>query len=304
MKDSILYVFTKCFPYGNHEQYLNAELEILSRNFENVILVPTEYFDSDFTISKILPRNFSVFNINNDSANFKVKNRSKFEFLKILLLEFIFESDKLRFIKEFQRYYSILSYQFVLANRFSYQIHKNENQNKKVFLYSYWLHNSAVMLGLLRKRKVISNFISRAHSIDLFHNDWPFAYSKDVKVLPFQYFKTKMATEIHAVSDYGTRYLKNKYPRFNGKFFTSKLGIHDNGVGKFDQKEVFTMVSCSSVSENKRVTEIARLFSLLDFPANWIHFGEGEKMDEVKNIVSNLPSYLNAKLCGYTQNEK
>ncbi|MBC7861384.1 MAG: glycosyltransferase [Bacteroidia bacterium] len=113
-----------------------------------------------------------------------------------------------------------------------------------------------------------------------------------------------MASAVFSISKAGENYLQKKFPDMKDKFFTSYLGVEDRGEGTFNEKEVFTMVSCSGMSENKRVSVMAEVFSEFKFPARWIHFGDGPEMEKTKSIVAKLPAHLRAELRGYTANEK
>jgi glycosyltransferase involved in cell wall biosynthesis len=298
-----LFLFTKEFPYGNAEQYICEELELLAAKFNRVIIFPCELFENTAQPSRSIPPNVEVCLINE-----KVKSAStsaianSFEKFKIFLSEFTKEKDKRRFIKEFKRYNAIFNHQNLLAGFMERYI--AENSGGKNYFYAYWLHNSAVMLGIMRMKGKISNFISRAHSVDLYHNDWPLAYIPGKKVLPFQYFKTRQASAIYSISKTGVNYLTRKFPEMTQKFNTSYLGIDDHGEGVFDKNEIFTMVSCSGVRFNKRIPFIVDLLSNVDFKMRWIHFGDGPEMEKVKKKITDLPAHISVELAGHTPNEK
>lgn len=297
----VLFLFTKGFPFGTLESYLSLELDLLASAFQKVIVIPAEFFgDSAVEPRRPMPDNFEILHINEAATRFKGKIPVT-GLLPVMVKEFFFEKRKLRFVTELKRYFSILKHQALLAAVLEEQLKKYADY--RICYYTYWLHNPAILLGLLKRKKLLTHFISRAHSIDLYHNDWPQAYAPGVKVLPFQYFKTSMCSAVYSISRTGESYLKAKFPGMEGKFFTSYLGIADRGEGYFDIDSKFTMVSCSQMTENKRVSSIAKIFSSLPFAAKWIHFGTGVEESKVKQIISSLPAHLEVELPGYVPNE-
>jgi glycosyltransferase involved in cell wall biosynthesis len=295
-----LFVFTKEFPFGKMEQYLEEELKFMSECFNRVIFVPCEIF-GDHKPMRELPEGFDVMLINRLAEGHQARF-SFFNKLKILVQEFLKEKYKWRFIREFRRYLAVLNHQTLLASYFTGYLQENFSRTETCF-YAYWFHNSCIMLGLMKEQKAIPDYVARAHSIDLYHNDWPMAFRPGVKVLPFQWYKMKTVSAVFSVSEAGRRYMENKFPRLKEKLFTSYLGVIDRGEGKYEEGEQFTMVSCAHVANIKQIPLIARVFSKLDFPARWVHFGDGPEMDEVRRIVSTLPVHLAAELKGHVSNE-
>jgi glycosyltransferase involved in cell wall biosynthesis len=292
-----LFIFTKHYPYGNLENYLHEEILFFSQRFDSIVLVPTELFEVP-SEHRQLPKNAIILNINNESKSHRV-NLNLFKKLVILMSEFYNEKDKIRFIREFKRYLAILNHQFMLTDFFSKYLSDFDSKN---YFYSYWLHNSSIMLGVMKQKGVIKSFISRAHSIDLFHNDWPFAYEKGVEVLPFQYFKVKTSSAIHSISESGILYLRKKFPQFKDKFHLSYLGIKNQYVSTNKDENIFRIVSCSNISKNKRVDKIAEVVSKLSFNCHWIHFGSGDEFESVKKITNSFQKNITFSLPGLTKN--
>ncbi|MBK9193319.1 MAG: glycosyltransferase [Crocinitomicaceae bacterium] len=67
--------------------------------------------------------------------------------------------------------------------------------------------------------------------------------------------------------------------------------------------DIFTIVSCSFMSPVKRVPLIAESLSHIEFPIKWVHFGDGEEMHRVLEIVDTLPSNVKVELAGGRSNE-
>ncbi len=70
-----------------------------------------------------------------------------------------------------------------------------------------------------------------------------------------------------------------------------------------DPDSKFTIVSCSNVIAIKRIDKIISALAQLDFPVKWVHFGDGEQMEEMKKLATSLPANIEYELKGYVKNE-
>ena len=75
---------------------------------------------------------------------------------------------------------------------------------------------------ILKDKKQINEFVSRAHSVDLYHQDWGIINEK-IKVPPFKMLKLENVSKIICVSAHGANYLKNKYPHLKKQVLYSCL---------------------------------------------------------------------------------
>jgi colanic acid/amylovoran biosynthesis glycosyltransferase len=302
MEKTVLFLYTKKYPYGNHETYVHNEAEFLSGNFTRVVIIPTELFTNELSLQKrVLPDNFEVEEIN--CRSYPLSGKIKLNTARILFRELSNEKNKSRFVKEFRRYRGVLKYQRILAFRMTALLEKYKSY--RATHYSYWLHNSAILLGILKQSGYINSFVSRAHSIDLYHNDWPLAFETSLKkVLPFQYFKISSADAVFSISSKGTEYLRDKFPALRSHFHTMRLGVNDHGVNRLKENARFTIVSCSAINANKRVTDIARVIVSLDRPVRWVHFGSGPLEEEVRAIIATAPAHIQIELKGQVLNSE
>ncbi|MEO5643114.1 MAG: glycosyltransferase [Bacteroidia bacterium] len=296
----LLFVFTKHFPYGKAEQYLVDELPFLAAGFDKVVFVPAENFNTGNQEQRQLPDNCEVLHLNQEAEKIQTK-RKWLEFFSVFLGEFFRSRSKSWFWKERKRYTSVLFHQAHLASALKEIIEKRYADFAPSF-YTYWIHNSSIMLGLMKRRVEIEGFICRGHSIDLYEWDW--VLTRYVKILPFYHFIVRQATHIYSISKHGADYLKKRFPEMQEKFSFSRLGVADLGINPFQRNAVFTLVSCSNFSENKRVTAIAGVIGAMKSPVRWIHFGDGPGRDKIEALISTLPSHCKAELRGFTPNEK
>jgi len=300
MKTNTLFVFTKHFPFGKAEQYLVDELPYLAENFGKIVFVPAEIFDSKNLVQRPIPTNCSVLLLNEEGA--KIKSAKKWgEIFSVFLGEWLRCKSKSWFWKERKRYKSVLLHQSHLASVMSGILKERYSSDAPIF-YTYWIHNSSIMLGLMKRRGEINGFVCRGHSIDLYEWDW--ALTRYIKILPFYNFIIRHAQHIFTISKHGSDYLKGRFPSMADKFSFSRLGVADLGINPFHADVKFTIVSCSNFSENKGVARIAEVISKLKTPVQWIHFGYGEGKEKVEEQIKKFPSTISAELKGFVPNEE
>jgi glycosyltransferase involved in cell wall biosynthesis len=297
-KPEVLFVFTKTFPYGTAEQYLVDEVNYLASSFDKVVFVPCEYFGDPALKLRELPAKCEFLLINKLAASRPAKRKWS-EILYVFLFEFFHARKKGWILGNLKRHFSVLLHQAQCAAVFAEELQNEYGDCKKVF-YSYWIHNCTVMLGILKRNKTISGFVSRAHAIDLYEWDWDMI--RVVEPLPYYNFTVHNLTRLYSISKHGADYLKGRFPGFTEKILISRLGVNDKGLNPERRDEIFTMVSCSGVDKRKRISVIAEVISKMKTPVRWIHFGKGPAMAEVEAKVREFPSSSSAELKGFVDN--
>ncbi|MEW6470317.1 MAG: glycosyltransferase [Bacteroidota bacterium] len=249
----------------------------------------------------MLPSNAEVLDINKlVTTGTREKTRRFAEFIAVYFGEFIRAESKTWFWKERGRYKSVLRHQQALADAFMALLSGYGKVQK--FFYAYWIHNSCIMLGLLKRRKAIGSFVCRGHSIDLYDRDW--ALARYIRPLPFHRFKIDQASAIFPVSRHGEDHLKKKYKWLAGKIKALHLGVRDCGTSCLDHKAVFTLVSCSNFSANKRIEKIMAILAHIPIELRWVHFGGGEGMEKAVHAAKDLPPNIHVEWKGFVPNGK
>ena len=187
-KNKSICLFTSSFPFGDHETYLISEIWVLSEVFERVFIFPMHASGTP----RKTPNNVKIEILDNSySSNrfFLLKNNLG-EIIKELLIEIILNGGwKRSFIKQLDY---LLKYNY-LANQLVNFIDKNKNLD--FIFYSYWLDEWATTLAISKKRKIISNYISRAHRFDIYN------YRKNNSPFPFRSLQLKTVSSIYCVSN-------------------------------------------------------------------------------------------------------
>ncbi len=301
-----LFLVTKTYPFGKGEQYITNEINALSLAFNKVIIYPNDYYNNNTTHSFNFPNNVEVLNLNQLlTPNNKNKLNDYCYLLKQLILEFFATDDKRNFFKNFKwnliNFYTQLKLSYCFA---TYLTNNNYNATNAVF-YSYWFHKSAIILSILKSKKCITKFVSRAHSIDLYHNKWGII-NENVKVPPFKNFKLRYVDEVFCVSNHGTQFLKNEFKTYSQKITTRYLGVNDVGNdGPYKiENNTFNIVTCSGFDANKRVHELAKALQQIKQPLIWTHFGDGKLRNCVELEIKKLPNNITVNLMGNVPNNE
>jgi glycosyltransferase involved in cell wall biosynthesis len=149
---------------------------------------------------------------------------------------------------------------------------------KKDVFYTFWFNQWATVLSIFVQKGIIDDYCSRAHGTDLYEHRVP-----ETKTIPFRWYQMKQVKNVFSVSEKGMDYLKQRYPAYREKVFTSYLGTSDEGLAAFNEKEIFTIVSCAHVRNIKRIHLIPGIIARLEFDVKWIHIGN-------ENPASNDPA--------------
>jgi glycosyltransferase involved in cell wall biosynthesis len=153
--------------------------------------------------------------------------------------------------------------------------------------YSFWFYD-CIYLAWMRKKGWIGKAITRAHGGDLFEERG----SLSGKVL-FRNFQFNNLDKILSVSQTGSNYLLNKYPKFQRKIETIYLGSPKHEFSNpINTNNRFVMVSCANIRDIKRIHKIAEMLQYVDFPLTWYHIGD-ENL-ESKNDPT-IPIYIENK---------
>ncbi len=301
-KPKTLFLLTKTYPFGTGEQYVTSELSFLSNFFEKIILYPNDYYNTDEKHDKNLPANVSILNLNT-LLPLKSKNSLSdyFYLAKNTINEFLRTDDRTGFLKNFKwdliNFWTQLQISKIMS---AYLKEKKYNSDNSVF-YSYWFHKSAILLSILKDKKHINSFVSRAHSIDLYHNYWGII-NQDVVVPSFKMFKLRFVDEVISVSEHGRVFLKKKFPQYSNKFTLGYLGVQEvEGIKK--EHNPFVIVTCSGFDINKRVHLLAKALTEMKDHIEWFHFGDGGSMkEEAMQYVKKFGPNIKANFMGQTLN--
>ncbi|MBA3285337.1 MAG: glycosyltransferase [Nitrosopumilus sp.] len=292
MTSNILYLFTSEYPYGSHESYLENEIVFLAEKFDAIYLFPRNNSKGNI---RVVPKNVIVVNTSEQVLiNYsppKIFFSNILLIIKILLLEFVNVRSKWWFLKNIRKWNSNICQSINLSNNVkAHLLEQKFIPNAQLFFYSYWMNDWALMLAVLKDKKIIGKFVFRVLGFDIYNERWEHFY------VPFRYYIYSKTDSVFTVSKSAATYLKNK-KCFPEKIESSYMGTNDFGLAlNFSENDDFVIYSCSNIIKLKRLSLIVDILKNISFRIKWIHRGDGEGKAELLELVKSLPKNVEFEL--------
>ncbi len=287
MKNQTLYIFTHAYPFGYGEPFLHAELPYLKKEFERVVVIPTNSDEHKRTMP----------------AGIELDLR----FQKILLktpvgrflsgLGQLFSSENFREAKVLMKKSGTTGYAwYKLMNTIYYakalEVFVRDfliPQGQNAVYYSYWGSFHTVGMTWSKKNHPELKTVCRLHRSDLYE------YAASGRYIPFRPGDLQALDKIVPIANEGLDYLKKTYQQPFANAEIHRLGVPDQPGKNPDPVAGFPhhFVSCSGLSEVKRVHLIIHAMAELHkqgLEFKWTHFGDGPLSTELKEMAkNNLP---------------
>jgi len=283
-----LCLYTAQFPYGLGEQFIEKEINYLAKAFEKVFIFPINIEGN----LRSIPSNVEiiVFSFNLYTTNKGLWSIKKWFFK--CLPDLLKEKKKKKAIS----YLLQVGYQ---ANVLYTYLKKNNLLNNTVH-YSYWFDNWSLILSIIKSKRQLHAYISRAHGFDLYE------YRRKNNCIPYRKFQLQQISKLYLISKDGLEYMQTKYPEFKDKYELSYLGIENDHPFEpiKNSNPQYLVVSCSRMVDIKRVDLIVKSLALIkNIQIKWVHFGGGELFDKIKKIaVTAIPENIKWELKGMVSN--
>ena len=248
--------------------FVMNELNFYETFFTNIYIVSNEELKGQENFS----RKFKFINLNiGDYKTIDSIIPNLFDVLKSLFIEIIDSKTNIHYLLKLKYLTSYYLRALYLSNKLGKIIGLYKFDIEKTVFISYWFDQTALILSLLVKKKIINEYYSRAHGIDVFE-----FRAKRTKRLPFRNMQLKYIKFAFSVSDKGKFYIEKRYPKFASKVKKAYLGTYDKGFGKYNPNDKFTILSCATVRDLKRIYLIPQILEEINFPIRWIHIGNDD----------------------------
>ena len=167
-----------------------------------------------------------------------------------------------------------------------------------VVAYGFWGMGGGLAVPWLTG---VRSRVVRVHRYDLYEERAPERY------LPFRPFLYSRSDRILAISQDGAEYLRRHHRSVRGRIAISRLGVFGPDAAPAPaQSDHVTIVSCSAVSEVKRVglilESVRRLAEVVNRPVRWVHFGDGPLMPQLREALAERTAGLSVDLRGRVDN--
>ena len=277
-------LFTSHYPYVGGEPFLYEEMNVLSREFENIKIV--SYQKDDFTTNVQLPHNVSVVPVRKNVGTFEKIYAGIYSLCNGSIGE-IFKGLKERGIRNLKEV-AIK----VISTDIAFYLYKKEEiswitVDTDTVYYAYWLSAEAVYLARAKKY-LCGACVSRAHGSDCFY---------DREYHPYRKEQLEQLDYIFPVSEAGKVDLINQIKKYNIDYshikhlFVSRLGVRKNSVNlnPWARNEDFVIVTCSRIIPLKRLDLVIKALSMINGKSiEWIHFGDGESRNDMEAMSRNI----------------
>ncbi|QXP64479.1 glycosyltransferase [Polaribacter sp. HaHaR_3_91] len=288
-----LYIFTKKYPYGKAEAFLESEIIELSKVFKKIVVCPA--FEDEFL--RKTPDNVEI----NKSFIYSKKEQIISFFIALINGVFIRTLwDHLNKIKSLRDFKNIIRY----ATYDVYYLKVCENTNidfSNSIVYSYWFCHFVNSLQRVKtKLNLDFKVITRAHRWDI--------YEDEHGIFPYRQKSIDRLEVLYSISKDGKKYLEERYGNTT-KIKIARLGVYDrNQLSKSSKENELNVISVSQVTHRKRIFLL--LDSLVSYATKnknvvvrWVHFGTGVEMENLKKVVGHLNlDNLKIDLRGYVLN--
>jgi len=275
-----LLVLAKEFPYGKYEQYMETEERYYTR-FDKVWIAALDLREKTVRSKRDLRSKAEVIPVWYKSRIFYHLN----------CLTILTDGNLYKELFELKRTHRLtklrvmnLLYYLSKAHHEARVIDKALKKESKddILIYSYRFDYQPYVALMLRKKwgnKL--KIVCRAHGYDLYEERNINNY------IPMRRVLLNEVDHVFPCSEYGVKYIKNKYRIGKAQVDVRYLGTSDHGEKEFSSgKEPLSILSCSNVLQVKRIDKIIDALSLMkDIPIEWTHFGDGELMDEIREYA-------------------
>jgi N-acetyl sugar amidotransferase len=287
----VLGIVVDKYPYGYAESFLTAELEELSKVFDQVLLfIPmhSELIKSEKQLFEI-PPNVFVVPIDN-KYNFWQKIKVSLMVGPFNLVRMIrSESKDISRPFNFAMFKTLLSYEikeYDFRKKLWEQIKRRSLDNVQLVLYSYWFTEYTYSLYKLKKKLPSLKVYSRTHGWDVYFERHQPAY------LPLRKPVINFIDGTFTVSDQAKNYLEEKLGIDAGKIETFRLGVRKFPENPFPGPTgTIHILSLSFIVPIKHLELLIQSLEHVDHSVKikWFHIGGGDAYAvKVKDLAEKL----------------
>lgn len=291
-KEKVLVLLTEFFPAANKDIFLKHDYTLLASSYKHVHVFPITDSSNQHPD---LPENMIIHKplakMTHHQGMWNMTN--SLLLAKLLLSEIRYTTNKLAVLKNARYHLAEIKSAIRLESALHFWTKKYKTTS--LTFHASFMNIHALVLAIAKYKKHIKQYSFRINGYEIFNERWVDGY------LPYEHFIYQQAKIIIVNSNHSYNY-KTSYCPFPEKLAMSYYSIPKQELAPFDPHSIFTIVSCASVIPIKRVHLIAEAVTKLPFETKWIHFGDGENMPEIKEIMTKSPQHINIELKGTTDN--
>ncbi len=287
-----LWLFTRQYPQGRGEAFLESALPVWAAQFERVHIVPM--FTGEVQVE--LPEGVEVHRLWTDPFETSSVLRTLVSVPEVLRTMHSRAGGRRGILAELPETLSHARQLLRRANALEHELMPRYDPRRTALLTT-WMEDWVNVLGLLRQRHHQLHFTSMAHGWDLYEHRRPLGY------IPYRAAQMEQVDQVICISEVGRDHLRARFPRQAHNVNMVHLGTRDRGAGPWEPSTELRLVSCAYLRSPKRIDRIAAAMLKMDRPVHWIHFGDGPDLDQLRCTVKDMPAHVRVELRGDVPNE-
>jgi glycosyltransferase involved in cell wall biosynthesis len=287
-----LVIFTDSYPYGSAEPFLTNELEYLAAVFGDILIIPLNYGTSKE--ARALPANVTctkpILNSTKDKAELAKRGLLNCAPIGTYLGELLRGKATSSAKAMWSWGIGLLLSRAILSSKQVKNVLKDDTYST---FYFYWgVRSSFIVPFISGKGKKIA---VRFHGSDTYEET-------NGGYLPLREQQLAKIDRCYFCSEFGKKYIENKYPFVQAKAEVSRLGVHERGICQPSTDGVFRILTLSNMVPLKRLELLVEALMQASIPIEWTHIGDGETWEAVTSAAQKLPSNVKATFLGRLPN--
>ncbi|MEZ4805943.1 MAG: glycosyltransferase [Flavobacteriales bacterium] len=286
-----LWLFTRQYPQGRGEAFLQHALPVWKARFERVRVIPM--FSGEGATA--LPEDVELVELWPSDPHATINGMRMVarmhELLKVLRWHGPLGGRACREVLSHAR--QLLHKADVVQERLM-----PAYDPSSVALLSVWMEDWPVVLSILKDRIPGLGFTMMGHGWDLYE------HRRASGTIPYRRSQMEAADTVLAVSERGAAHLKNSFPMFADKVRMVHLGTPDHGMGPLPGQPDLHVVSCSYLRPPKRVDLIAQALRSVERNVHWTHIGDGPGRGRIEELIRELPAHISVEMKGTIGNDE
>lgn len=269
-----LLLLTTAFPYGTGEQFLETELQILSRHFDRPTVAPWYTDGPRRDVPSGVDVDLGLAAYRKDRLRRALNPRGFLRGLDLVPLELRRHWRDLTTPAGLIR--ALACFEAAELTRTWLEGYwRSDKGGTSGIIYSYWASPRALGAATFARREPSIVAVARAHGVDLYEERHAPAY------IPFQEALLERLDRLYTVSRDGGDYLAGKYPDARNKVRVARLGVSNaHARSQPARQDSLSVVSCSALIPLKRVELLIAAIAhcARQYPSRaitWSHLGDG-----------------------------
>lgn len=287
-----LYYFTESYPYGLSEQWKRNELEVFRRHFEKIIVVPLWFAGNESPRNLVEGVEYRAPLLAHEQSR-SVFEKLRIQFFACSLSQALVELRSSRSFSSLARLKDLRRFTYhagMLLRNAAYKKILVARTDPSAVFYFFWGIGSVDVLPFLDDFAALK--VCRFHGWDLYSERRPTGHIS---------FRKNLLDALDLAlpcSNHGTEYLKARFPSVREKIHTARLGTLSKGRSPTVNDGTLKLLTCSAVTQVKRLDRLASALAKVKFPVLWTHVGDGHLMAALKGQARELPENVSVRFTG------